>query len=169
MLLRSSIDICPKELTRDVRGLFNSLLVHGSAFVDNCGSGSALVSAFPPYSADNPDDFRHSRLQLPDALLNSWLLVQSQVVVAGTYFVSFFTKILSTGGMWLWNANYIAIDLIKTQRQHYFSRFDPSDAGNRAEAMWLLEHPWIARVFSPAARFSKPPRFSPLPTGGSVF
>jgi hypothetical protein len=55
-------------------------------------------------------------LQLPDALLNSWLLVQSQVVVAGTYLVSLFTKILSTGGMWLWNANYIAIDLIKTQR-----------------------------------------------------
>lgn len=87
------------------------------------------------------------RLQPPDALLNSWLLVQSQVVVVGTYLVSFFTKILSTGGMWLWNANYIAIDLIKTQRQHYFSRFDPSDAGNPAEAMWLLEHPWIARGF----------------------
>ena len=87
------------------------------------------------------------RLQPPDALLNSWLLVQSQAVVAGTYLVSFFTKILATGGMWLWNANYIAIDLIKTQRQHYFSRFDPSDAGNPAEAMWLLEHPWIARGF----------------------
>ena len=26
MLLRPSTDICPKELTRDVRGLFNSLL-----------------------------------------------------------------------------------------------------------------------------------------------
>jgi hypothetical protein len=50
-------------------------------------------------------------------------LVQSQVVVAGTYLVSFFTKILSTGGMWLWNANYIATDLIKTKG----NRFDPSD------------------------------------------
>ena len=26
MLLRPSTDICPKELTRDVRGFFNSLL-----------------------------------------------------------------------------------------------------------------------------------------------
>jgi hypothetical protein len=85
------------------------------------------------------------RLQPPDALLNSWLLVQSQVVVTGTYLVSFFTKIFSTGGMWFWNANYIAIDLIKTQRQHYFSRFNPGDAGNPVEAMWLLEHPWITR------------------------
>ena len=31
------------------------------------------------------------RLQPPDALLNSWLLVQSQVVVTGTYLVSFLT------------------------------------------------------------------------------
>lgn len=85
------------------------------------------------------------RLRPPDSLLNSWLLVQSQVVVVGTYLVSFLTKILSTGGMWFWNANYIAIDLIKTQRQHYFSRLDPSDAGNPLEAIWLLEHPWIAR------------------------
>jgi hypothetical protein len=85
------------------------------------------------------------RLRPPDPLLNAWLLVQSQVVVTGTYLVSFLTKVFSTGGMWFWNANYIAIDLIKTQRQHYFSRFNPVDAGDPAEALWLLEHPWIAR------------------------
>jgi hypothetical protein len=85
------------------------------------------------------------RLQPPDALLNSWLLVQSQVVVAGTYLVAFLTKIFSTGGMWFWNANYIALDLIKTQRQSYFSGFDPGDARNPVAAMWLLEHPWITR------------------------
>jgi len=33
------------------------------------------------------------RLQPPNALLSSWLLVQSQVVVAGTYLVSFFTNV----------------------------------------------------------------------------
>jgi hypothetical protein len=85
------------------------------------------------------------RLQPPDALLNAWLLVQSQVVVVGAYLVSFLTKMASTGGMWFWNANYIALDLIKTQRQNFFSRLDPSDARNPVEAMWLLEHPWIAR------------------------
>ena len=85
------------------------------------------------------------RLQPPDALLNSWLLVQSQVVVTGTYLVSFLTKLFVTGGMWFWNANYIALDMIKTQRQHYFSRFNPADLGDPPEAIWLLEHPWLAR------------------------
>ena len=85
------------------------------------------------------------RLQPPDALLNSWLLVQSQVVVTGTYLVSFLTKLFATGGMWFWNANYIALDMIKTQRQHYFSRFNPADLGDPPEAIWLLEHPWMAR------------------------
>lgn len=85
------------------------------------------------------------RLQPPDPLLNAWLLVQSQVVVTGTYLVSFLTKVFATGGMWFWNAHYVALDMIKTQRQHYFSRFNPADAGDPPEALWLLEHPWIAR------------------------
>ncbi len=88
---------------------------------------------------------RGFRLQPPDLVLNAWLLVQSQVVVTGTYLVSFLTKVFATGGMWFWNAHYIALDMIKTQRQHYFSRFNPADAGDPAEAIWLLEHPWIAR------------------------
>ena len=85
------------------------------------------------------------RLQPPDPLLNSWLLVQSQVVVTGTYLVSFLTKLFATGGMWFWNAHYIALDMIKTQRQHYFSRFNPADLGDPPEAIWLLEHPWLTR------------------------
>jgi hypothetical protein len=85
------------------------------------------------------------RLRPPDPLLNAWLLVQSQVAVTGTYLVSFLTKVFSTGVMWFWNAHYIALDMVKTQRQHYFSRLNPADAGDPAEAMWLLEHPWIAR------------------------
>ena len=72
-------------------------------------------------------------------------MVQSQVVVTGTYLVSFLTKLFATGGMWFWNANYIALDMIKTQRQHYFSRFNPVDLGDPPEAIWLLEHPWLAR------------------------
>ncbi len=85
------------------------------------------------------------RFHPPDTLLNSWLLVQSQVVVVGTYLVSFLTKLFATGGMWFWNAHYIAIDMIKTQRQHYFSRFNPADLHDPPEAIWLLEHPWMAR------------------------
>ena len=45
MLLRPSTDICPKDLTRDVRGFFNSLL---SLVCD------VLVKT-PKWSADKPD------------------------------------------------------------------------------------------------------------------
>ena len=100
------------------------------------------------------------RLQPPDSLLNAWLFVQSQVVVVGAYLVSFLTKMFATGGMWFWNANYVAIDLIKTQRQHYYSRLDPGDAGNPLEAMWLLEHPWISRGLFRRRRSSRSNRLS---------
>jgi len=86
------------------------------------------------------------RLRPPDARLNAWLLVQSQVIVVGTYLVSVITKMINTRGLWLWNANYIAADLIKTRRQLYFGDLDPKYQGNPAEAIWLLEHPWIARA-----------------------
>ncbi|HEY5812971.1 MAG TPA: hypothetical protein VIT23_10005, partial [Terrimicrobiaceae bacterium] len=85
------------------------------------------------------------RWRPPDARLNAWLLVQSQVIVVGTYMISVVTKMINTRGLWLWHANYIAADLIKTRRQLYFGDLDPKYFGNPPEAIWLLEHPWIAR------------------------
>jgi hypothetical protein len=86
------------------------------------------------------------RLRAPDARLNAWLLVQSQVVVAGTYLISVFSKMINTRGLWLWDSNYIAADLIKSRRQLYYGGLDPKFEGNPLEAIWLLEHPWIARA-----------------------
>ena len=117
-----------------------------------CGVHDFLGCAVSYPASSGYTALKGLRLQPPDALLNSWLLVQSQVVVAGSYLVAFLTKIFSTGGMWFWNANYIALDLIKTQRQNYFSGFDAGDARNPVAAMWLLEHPWITRgLFASAA------------------
>ena len=89
---------------------------------------------------------RGVRLRPPDALLNSWLLWQSQVVVVGTYLISVFSKLINSRGLWLWNSSYIATDLIKSRRQLYYGSLDPNYAGNPAEAMWLLENPWMARA-----------------------
>lgn len=86
------------------------------------------------------------RMRPPDARLNAWLLWQSQVIVAGTYLISVFSKIINTRGLWLWNSSYIAADLIKSRRQLYYGALDPQYAGNPAEAIWLLENPWIARA-----------------------
>ena len=89
---------------------------------------------------------RGVRWRPPDALLNSWLLWQSQVVVVGAYLISVFSKVINSRGLWLWNSNYIATDLIKSRRQLYYGSLDPSYAGNPAEAIWLLENPWMARA-----------------------
>ena len=70
------------------------------------------------------------RVRPPDARLNAWLLTQSQVIVVGTYLVSVCTKMITTRGLWVWNANYIAADLIKSRRQLYFGDLDPKYQGN---------------------------------------
>lgn len=85
------------------------------------------------------------RWRPPDARLNAWLLWQSQMIVAGTYLISVFSKMINSRGLWLWNSSYIALDLIKTRRQLYYGGLDPGYAGNPPEATWLLENPWIAR------------------------
>jgi hypothetical protein len=86
------------------------------------------------------------RMRSPDARLNAWLLWQSQMIVAGTYLISVFSKMINTRGLWLWNSSYIAADLIKSRRQLYYGALDPQYAGDPAEAIWLLENPWIARA-----------------------
>ena len=52
--------------------------------------------------------------------------------------------------MWFWNANYIALDMIKTQRQHYFSRFNPADLGDPPEAIGCWSIPGWHGDFSRA-------------------
>jgi hypothetical protein len=89
---------------------------------------------------------RGFRWRPPDAVLNSWLLWQSQVIIVGTYLISVFSKLINSRGLWLWNSSYIATDLIKSWRQVYYGALDPNHAGNPVEAMWLLENPWMARA-----------------------
>lgn len=83
----------------------------------------------------------------PDQQLRSWMLVNAQVILTGMYFISVFTKMDNSGGMWLWNSNNVALDMIKTARQSYLNNFDPAFAGNPPEAIWMLEHPWLSRLF----------------------
>jgi hypothetical protein len=82
----------------------------------------------------------------PDMDLRSWLLWQSQMLICGTYLVSIFSKLENSGGMWLWNANYVAMDMVKTQRQNYLNKLDPQFEQPPEQAIWMLDHPWTARV-----------------------
>jgi hypothetical protein len=49
--------------------------------------------------------------------------------------------------MWLFNSKYVAMDMLKTQRQSYLNELDPAFAGNPDEAIWMLEHPLLATLF----------------------
>lgn len=83
----------------------------------------------------------------PDDALNGRLLWHTIAVVAGAYVVSAISKVDNSGGEWLWNSEYVALDLVKAQRQEYFSHLYPWDAGDSVIAVWLLGHPWMARLF----------------------
>ncbi len=83
----------------------------------------------------------------PDQRLRGWLLVQSQVILCGMYFISVFTKMYNSDGMWLFNSKYVAMDMLKTQRQSYLNGLDPTYAGNPPEAIWMLDNPMLAMLF----------------------
>ena len=89
---------------------------------------------------------RGFRWGFPDAWINSRILWQSTIIIAGTYVVSVITKMKQSGGKWLWNSNNVALDIIKTQRQTYYNNLDPENVGDPANALWLLAHPWQARL-----------------------
>jgi hypothetical protein len=82
----------------------------------------------------------------PTAELNGWLLWHSIALICGTYVVSVITKMDNSNGMWFWNSNHIAMDMLKTQRQNYLNDLSPEFAGDPPLALWLIEHKWIARA-----------------------
>ena len=82
----------------------------------------------------------------PDAKLRSWLLMQSMMVVAGAYFISVIAKMENSHGSWFWNSNNIALDMVKTQRQTYYNKLDPSRAEIPPQALYMLQHPMLARA-----------------------
>lgn len=90
---------------------------------------------------------RKFTLRPPDARLSAWMLIQSQVILCGMYFISVFTKLDNSGGMWLFNSKYVAMDMLKTQRQSHLNNLDPIYLGNPPEAIWMLEHPYLAILF----------------------
>lgn len=83
----------------------------------------------------------------PDEKLRGWIFVQSVMIVTGAYFVSVIAKMEFSHGMWFWNCNNVALDMVKTLRQTYYSAHDPNFTEIPAAAYWMLDHPWTARLF----------------------
>jgi hypothetical protein len=94
------------------------------------------------------DAFAERRLSFgpPAAALRGRLLWMSVTLIAGTYFVSVITKLHESGGLWMWNANYFALDMIKTERQNWLNHLDAAHADIPSNAMWMIRHPWVGRA-----------------------
>jgi hypothetical protein len=77
----------------------------------------------------------------------SYFLFYSQGAIAGCYVIAGLTKIVRTGGAWFWNSPYMALEIIKTEKQEYYSHLDESVLGTQtAYAEWMLNYPNLARV-----------------------
>lgn len=83
----------------------------------------------------------------PNAMTNAWLLMAGQFMVAGSYLVSVCSKMVKSGGEWIMNSHYVALDFVKTTRQSYYSTLDPALQYDPPGVKLLLENEWLARAF----------------------
>ena len=84
----------------------------------------------------------------PSAGLRAWMLVAAQAGIASAYLISVFSKLWNSGFTWLFRSHYIALDMVKTMRQNYYSALDPRYATEPPNVVWMLEHPfWTALLF----------------------
>jgi len=75
----------------------------------------------------------------------------SQVVIAACYVTAGITKLLNSGGAWLWNTPFLVKDLVKTQRQNFYSQLDVERFGGEVPYVdAMLQHPmWTRILFAP--------------------
>ena len=77
----------------------------------------------------------------------SYLVYHSIGAIAGCYVIAGLTKIVRTGGAWFWNSPYMALEVMKTEKQQYYSTLDTSRVGTQGVyAEWLLDYPNLARI-----------------------
>ena len=68
----------------------------------------------------------------------------SQQAIAATYLVSALTKLINSGGAWILQSPFIAVQIVKTTEQDFYDTLDPARAGSGvAIAEWMAHHPLI--------------------------
>jgi hypothetical protein len=82
----------------------------------------------------------------PNARMNAWLLAAAQAGIACTYLISVCSKMIASGGTWLFKSHYIALDLVKTMRQNYYSQLEPRYATEPEGVVWMLQHPKLTAL-----------------------
>jgi hypothetical protein len=72
-------------------------------------------------------------------------------VLAGNYAVCALTKLIESGGAWIWNSQYMPVQFAKIQAQQYYSTLETADLGQGGALNELcLRHPWLCMlVYAP--------------------
>jgi hypothetical protein len=87
----------------------------------------------------------HWRQSLSDDRL---AIFYSQIVVVGCYMVAGLKKLDNSNMLWLWNSPYLGDEAAKSWRMGYYNKLDAEQFGGQAPlAEWLIENPWLARIF----------------------
>jgi hypothetical protein len=82
--------------------------------------------------------------KLPGAELRAQLWYYSRGIILAGYVTSVITKIINSKGMWLWNSQYLSVEIIKTHRLSFYKDLEVEFAGDPASATLLLHHPYLA-------------------------
>jgi len=104
-----------------------------------------VVSLAAYHRLTSPQPRAQQQLQIA-----AMILFYSQMAVAAAYMVSVVSKVRNSRGQWLFNSHYHAVQLIKTDRQHYYSdptpETRPGTSQSAAKAEWVAAHPTVSRI-----------------------
>ena len=71
----------------------------------------------------------------------------STVVIAASYVVCGVVKLTNSNFMWLYDAPYLAVQLLKTNWSHYHDTLEMPPAWLQTVTQTLVDHPHLARLF----------------------
>lgn len=80
------------------------------------------------------------------AEMRAQLWYYSRGIILAGYVSSVITKIVNSKGLWMWNSQYLSVEIIKTHRLSFYKDLEPEFAGDPQSAVFLLHHPYVAQV-----------------------
>ena len=81
--------------------------------------------------------------------IRDYFVYSSILLCVSFYMIAGYIKLIKSNGEWITNSPYIGIQLVKTDRQNYYTNMDTERYGHEkvAWASDMLEHPNITRLF----------------------
>lgn len=81
--------------------------------------------------------------------VRDYFIYSTILLCVGFYMIAGYIKLIKSDGEWIKNSPYIGIQLVKTDRQNYYTNMDAKHFG-QSKVRWasdMLEHPNFTRVF----------------------